>query len=79
MAEEGLTVAKTEQYVEELLHPAPDKPARKKPAFIIKDVRLFLNTVTRGLSIMKSAGVNANCKRQETADSIQLTITIPKS
>ena len=79
VAEEGLTVAKTEQYVEELLHPAPDKPARKKPAFIIKDVRLFLNTVTRGLSMMKSAGVNANCKRQETADSIQLTITIPKS
>ena len=68
-----------DRYVEELLHPAPDKPTRKKPAFIIKDVRLFLNTVTRGLSMMKSAGVNANCKRQETADSIQLTITIPKS
>ena len=43
------------------------------------DVRLFLNTVTRGLTMMKSAGVNANCKRQETADAIQLTITIPKS
>ena len=79
VAEEGLTVARTEQYVEELLHPAPGKPARKKPAFILKDVRLFLNTVTRGMSMMKSAGVNANCKRQETADAIQLTITIPKS
>ena len=30
---------------ETLLHPA-DKPARKKPTFVIKDVRLFLNTVT---------------------------------
>lgn len=79
VVEQGLTVAKTEQYVEELLHPLPDKPQRKKPAFIIKDVRLFLNTITRGLSIMKSAGVNANCRRQETADAIQLTITIPKS
>ena len=79
VAEEGLTVAKTEQYVEELLHPAPGKPPRKKPAFILKDVRLFLNTVPRGMSMMKSAGVNANCKRQETADAIQLTITIPKS
>ena len=65
--------------MEELLPPAPGKPARKKPAFILKDVRLFLNTVTRGMSMMKSAGVNANCKRQETADAIQLTITIPKS
>ena len=78
VAQEGLTVARTEQYVEELLHPAPDKLPRRKPAFILKDVRLFLNTVTRGLSMMKSAGVNANCKRQETADAIQLTITIPK-
>ena len=74
VAEQGLTVARTE---ETLLHPA-DKPARKKPTFVIKDVRLFLNTVTRGLSMMKSAGVQANCKRQETEDSILLTITIPK-
>ena len=79
VAGEGLTVAKTEQYVEELLHPAPEKPVRRKPAFIIKDVRLFLNTVTRGLTLMKSAGVNADCQRQETAEAIQLTITIPKS
>ena len=69
VAEQGLTVARTEEYVEALLHPA-DKPARKKPTFVIKDVRLFLNTVTRGLSMMKSAGVQANCKRQETEDSI---------
>ena len=58
VAEQGLTVARTEEYVEALLHPA-DKPARKKPTFVIKDVRLFLNTVTRGLSMMKSAGVQA--------------------
>ena len=77
MVEQGLTVARTEEYVETLLHPA-DKPARKKPTFVIKDVRLFLNTVTRGLSMMKNAGVQANCKRQETEDSILLTITIPK-
>ena len=72
----GLTVARTEQYVEQLLHQS-DKP-RKKPTFVIKDVRLFLNTVSRGLSLMKSAGVNANFQRKETDDLILLTITIPK-
>ncbi|WP_130870004.1 ParB/RepB/Spo0J family partition protein [Intestinimonas massiliensis (ex Afouda et al. 2020)] len=76
VAQQGLTVARTEQYVEDLLRQA-DKP-RKKPTFVIKDVRLFLNTVTRGLSLMKNAGVNANCQRKETEDSILLTITIPK-
>ena len=77
VVEQGMTVAKTEAYVEELLRPV-DKPTRKKPTFVLKDVRLFLNTVTRGLSMMKNAGVQANCKRQETDDAILLTITIPK-
>ena len=76
VVEGGLTVARTEEYVERLLHPAP--PARRKPTIVLKDVRLFLNTVSRGLSLMKQAGVKANCLRQETADTIQLTITIPK-
>ena len=69
VAEQGLTVARTEEYVETLLHPA-DKPARKKPTFVIKDVRLFLNTVTRGLSMMKSAGVQANCVDKTTSPNI---------
>ena len=62
--------------MEELLHKT-DKP-RQKRLFIIKDVRLFLNSINRGLSLMKTAGVNADCQRKETDDSILLTITIPK-
>lgn len=69
------TVARTEQYVTSLL--AADKP-RPKRSFVIKDVRLFLNSVTRGLSMMQSAGVAACCQRQETDDAICLTIRIPK-
>ena len=76
IAREHLTVAKTEAYVASLLSPAPAR--RKKPAYFIKDVRFFLNTVTKGLSIMKTAGVDAACERQETEDSILLTIRIPK-
>ena len=79
LVENQLTVARTEEYVETLLSPAEPAPKKlKKPMFVIKDVRLFLNTVTRGLSMMKTAGVDANCERQETDDSILLTIRIPK-
>ena len=76
VAEQGLTVAKTEEYVERLLAGA-DKP-RKKPTLLLRDVRFFLNTVTRGLDLMRSAGVAADCRRQETDRAICLTITIPK-
>lgn len=73
-----LTVAKTEEYVENLLSPTPAPRPTSKPTFILKDVRLFLNTVTRGLSMMQSAGVRADCQRQDTEEAILLTIRIPR-
>ena len=69
-----LTVAQTEQYVESLLA----KKAKPKRTYVIKDVRLFLNTVNRGLSMMRSAGVDACFQRQDTEEAICLTIRIPK-
>lgn len=74
--EHKLTVALTEAYVDKLLAPVPRRSA--KPTYIIKDVRLFLNTVTKGLNLMKHAGVDANCNQEETEESILLTIKIPK-
>ena len=71
----GLNVAQTEAYVEGLLSP---RPARCRPRYLLKDVRLFLNTIDRGLSIMKAAGVKARCGREETDSEILLTIHIPK-
>lgn len=70
-----LTVAKTEAHVETLLHPVP---RRSKPTFLLKDVRFFLNTLNRGLSLMQNAGVQADCSRQDTPDAILLTIRIPR-
>ena len=71
----GLTVAQTEALVDGILSA---KPARKRPTFIVKDVRLFLNTITRSLDIMRSAGVDAQCRRQDSDEEITLTIHIPR-
>ena len=54
-------------------------PPRRRPTFILKDVRLFLNSLDRSLTLMRSAGVNAGCARQDTEDAILLTIRIPKA
>lgn len=77
LVEEGLTVAQTEALVDGiLLSKAP--PGRRRPTFVIKDVRLFLNTITRSLDIMRSAGVDAQCSRQDSEEEIMLTIHIPR-
>lgn len=75
--EQELTVAQTEAMVEALL--AQQTPRKKnRPTFIVKDVRLFLNTITRSLDLMRSAGVDAQCRRLDTDDEILLTIHIPR-
>ena len=71
----GLSVAQAEEYIERLLHP---KAKGRAPVYLIKDVRLFLNTLKRGLSLMNAAGVDARCGREETENEILLTIRIPK-
>ena len=70
-----LNVAQTEEYVQLLLHP---KPKTRAPIYRIKDVRLFLNSISKGLSIMNAAGIPAKCGREETESEILLTIHIPK-
>jgi ParB family chromosome partitioning protein len=71
-----LTVAQTEACVEGLLSPVA--PRKVRPTYVLKDVRLFLNTVNRAVSIMNAAGVKAQCGREETEAEILLTIHIPK-
>ncbi len=72
----NLTVAKTEEYVEALLQPPVER--KGKPILILKDVRFFLNTVKKGLSLMADAGVRADCRREDTEEEILLTIRIPR-
>ena len=78
VVERGLTVAQTEGLVEALLTAQPVPVPRRKPTYLFKDVRLFLNTVTRSIDIMRYAGVDAQCRRQDTEDEILLTIHIPR-
>ena len=81
----GLTVAATDAYVDALLsRPEPEPPAEaEKPehkrTFVLKDVRVFLNTLSRSIDLMKQCGIDAVLQRQETEDSLILTISIPKT
>ena len=72
-----LNVAATERYIDKLCLATP-KQKKAVPIYRTKDVRLFLNTIHKGLAIMQSAGVNARCDKEETDREIALTIHISK-
>ena len=78
IADRQLNVAQTEQYIERRLAALQATPPAGRRTFILKDVRLFLNSVDHGLRLIRSAGVDAACDRQETEEDILLTIRIPK-
>ena len=77
-AERQLNVAQTEQYIERRLQELQETPPAGRRMYIIKDVRLFLNSVDRGLRIVREAGVDARCTRADTEEEIVMTIHIPR-
>ncbi len=79
IAERGYNVAQTEEYIEALLKRGAVTPPQRRQAFIVKDVRLFLNTIRRSMGIMHRAGVDAACEREDTDEEIRLTIRIPRA
>ncbi len=68
---QGLSVAKTEQYIETLLAGTVPKPRKV-------DLGGFLNALDLSLARIRQGGISAISERRETDSQIVLTITIPK-
>ena len=68
---QGMSVARTEKYIEALLENRADKPQKA-------NVGAFLNSLTQSLQKIQSYGIPAVSERRETDSQIVLTITIPK-
>ena len=87
MLEQRMNVAAAEAYVEALLSPPEPEPEEPPPTekkgrkrtFVMKDLRLFLNSVNHALALMKQGGIAAGMRREETDEALILTISIPKN
>jgi len=71
IVKEGMSVARTESYIESLLSKREDLPRKA-------NVSAFLNSLTQSLQKIQRSGVSAVSERRETDTQIVLTITIPK-
>lgn len=70
-----LTVAQTERLVEDLL---AGRVKRRKPTPLVRDVRLFLNTVSHAVETMRRSGIEARAEKSETDEYIEYVVRIPK-
>lgn len=94
IVDQRMNVAAAEEYIERLCAapapvlpeettaPAPEPEEEPKPRrrsiFLMKDVRLFLNTLDRSLGMMRSGGIDAALERSESDSELTLTVRIPK-
>ena len=78
IGEKHLNVAQTEQYIESLLSDIQQTEPARRPAYIVKDVRLFLNSIRHSVDVMRRSGVDAQVHREESEEAIVLTVRIPK-
>ena len=82
--DQRMSVAGAEEYIEKLCT-APEEAASQTEAsprrsfFVMKDVRIFLNSLSRSVSIMRKGGIDADVSRQETERELVVTVRIPKS
>lgn len=73
---EKRNVAQTERLVEDIL--AGAKP-KKRTIPLIRDVRVFLNTVNHAVDIMRRSGIEAKAEKSETEEYIEYVVRIPKA
>lgn len=73
-----LNVGESERLIDTMIQ--PKEPEKPKPTrlFIVKDLRIFLNTITRAISTMKLAGIEVDTEKSEDDEYIHYSMRIPK-
>lgn len=72
-----LNVEQTEQLVQTMV----EKPLHKPPTriFVIKDMRMFMNSIQKAISTMNQAGIPVDTSKVENDNYVELHIKIPKT
>ncbi|MDR2646885.1 MAG: ParB/RepB/Spo0J family partition protein [Oscillospiraceae bacterium] len=70
-----LNVSETDRMIDALL---TTKVMPAKPVRLVRDVRLFANTIHHAIDTMRQAGIPATSEKTETPDAIEYRVVIPK-
>lgn len=75
---QGLNVRQTDELVKSMLE--PPKPKKKKPSItgIVRDARIYINTIRKATKQMESSGLNIQVEEEQAEDCVMLHIRVPK-
>lgn len=81
--QKGMNVRETENYIEEVLEDISREMAKKNApkqnvVKIIRDARIFINTINKVVSDIKKSGLNVTVKQDQDDDYVTINLRIPK-
>ena len=74
----GLNVQKSEMLIETMLEQKNKKGLSSHKTVVIKDLRIFMNTINKAIDTMNLSGIKAQREQRETEDYIEYMVRIPK-
>lgn len=82
MIDGNLNAAQSDRLIEEMLQglggQASQKKQARRPLPLVRDIRLFLNTVNNAVDTMRRSGIDASAEKTETEEFIEYVVRIPK-
>ena len=73
--EKKMNARQADEYVEQCLQ--QKKPPRRRPVPMVRDVRIFVNTINKAVRLMVDAGVPAHTTKREGEGFVEYTVHIP--
>jgi len=78
----AMNVSSTDKYIDKILSGGMNensKPAQSpKRSFIVKDVRLFLNTIDKVVDTIAQSGINIKSEKTDKGEYIEIYLNVPK-
>lgn len=75
---EEMSIKDTEKYVDSLISQEKEQNKRQVHKILVKDLKIFVNSIERAISTMRIAGIEALSEKSESDNYIEYRVKIPK-
>ena len=81
VVEQKMNVRETEAFISEKMQQGSELPPRARRQNllkIVKDVRIFINTIGEIVAQMKKTGLDVSLRQEQDDDFVTITMVVPK-
>ena len=77
MIEKQWNVIQVDEYIDKVLEESQETEEKPKKFLVVKDVRIFFNTISKAIDVMKRSGIAAVATKHQKEDCIEYVVKIP--